>query len=439
MQTKQNKSQMSRNPRKVYYQIQWRHEQDAVDWIHLSTAQDAGREFWQTGSNAIITCQSVPKESVVKVVSESGKRELFVRQLILRKGPKVTLSIIGSCEIQRFARASGNREQVADVELQPNFIRESQLAERGIRTICWFQSRRHPQRRHLQGRAEHANNCRISSKNCKIRRDFLDSPKERAAKKIHAAGNCELYEVQQRTAKVQRQRCYSYIEAGFQVCPCGGKLKMSEEMLSSIKQKLKQTHRKRLHDVPKYARSQAWCSAISIISAKQFMRKINKKKIYTSILDRFQNDEVFHASQLQHNWTKEWWEYLDYIETIDITHNDSPEQLERSAALYHFRYHPKYMEKGLVKSRPDNHETTRTIVSMNKEAGQNPQIFSRRNKMSRWSGLREVRMANMLLTQFDKVLRSEPTLRFKFHTAASSRSRNRASLGKPRSIDSNIW
>ena len=34
------------------------------------------------------------------------------------------------------------------------------------------------------------------------------------------------------------------------------------------------------------------------------MRKIHKKGIYTSILDRFQNEEVFHASQLQQNWTK---------------------------------------------------------------------------------------------------------------------------------------
>ena len=60
-------------PRKVKYQIHWRPEQDAVYWIHLSKAQDAGLEFWQTGSNAIITYQSVPKECVVKVVSEVGK------------------------------------------------------------------------------------------------------------------------------------------------------------------------------------------------------------------------------------------------------------------------------------------------------------------------------------------------------------------------------
>ena len=54
-----------------------------------------------------------------------------------------------------------------------------------------------------------------------------DSPKdnilsEKAVKKIHEAGNCELHEIQQRTNKVQCHRCYSYIEAGFQVCQCGG-------------------------------------------------------------------------------------------------------------------------------------------------------------------------------------------------------------------------
>ena len=63
---------------------------------------------------------------------------------------------------------------------------------------------------------------------------------EETAKNIHEAGNCELHEVQRRTDKVQCQRCYSYVEAGFQVCPCGGRLNMSEEMLSCIKQIFKE-------------------------------------------------------------------------------------------------------------------------------------------------------------------------------------------------------
>ena len=32
---------------------------------------------------------------------------------------------------------------------------------------------------------------------------------------------------------------------------------------------------------------------------------------YTSILDRWQKDEVYRASQLVHGWTDEWVKYLD--------------------------------------------------------------------------------------------------------------------------------
>ena len=95
---------------KVHYQIRWRPEQDAVYWIHLSTAQDAGLEFWQTGFNATITYQSVPKECV---------NERIVRQTTYpsKRTKSNTQNIMGSCEIQQFALASGNREQVADVEV----------------------------------------------------------------------------------------------------------------------------------------------------------------------------------------------------------------------------------------------------------------------------------------------------------------------------------
>ena len=34
------------------------------------------------------------------------------------------------------------------------------------------------------------------------------------------------------------------------------------------------------------------------------MREIGERGKFTSILDRFKNDEVFHASQLKHNWTE---------------------------------------------------------------------------------------------------------------------------------------
>ena len=209
---------------------------------------------------------------------------------------------------------------------------------------------------------------------------------ERAVKKNHEASNCELHEIQQRSNEVQCQRCYSYIEAGFQVCPCGGQLNMSEEMLSSIRQKIQQLiadaymtfqgTRGARHGV------QPWQKHHFL--AKEIMRKIHKKGIHTSILDRFQNDEVSHASQLRHNWTKECCEYLDHIRTIDISHKASPEQLERYVTMYHFRYDPKQMDRGHIKSRPD-YKTARAIVSVNKEAGQIQESKRRKITANTWT------------------------------------------------------
>ena len=106
---------------------------------------------------------------------------------------------------------------------------------------------------------------------------------EKVAKKIHEAGNYDLHEVQQRTDNVQCQRCYSCIEAGFQVCPCGGKLNLSEEMLSCIRQKFKQliADAYMTFQGTRGAKrcAQPWQKHHFL--AKEFMRKINKKGIYT--------------------------------------------------------------------------------------------------------------------------------------------------------------
>ena len=48
-------------------------------------------------------------------------------------------------------------------------------------------------------------------------KDYI--PSEKAAKKIHEAGNCELFEVQQRTNEVQCRRCYSYIRGWISSMP----------------------------------------------------------------------------------------------------------------------------------------------------------------------------------------------------------------------------
>ena len=174
---------------------------------------------------------------------------------------------------------------------------------------------------------------------------------------------------------------------------------------------------------------------VNVDIAKEFMRKIHKKGIYTSILDRIQNGEVFHASQLQYDWTKEWCEYLDYVRTIDITHNASPEQVERYAALYHFRYDPKQMEKGPFK-KSSRLSSNNTGCCQHEQRSRSDSRIKKTTQLSRGSGLREAPLAYMALTQLEMVLRGEPNLRIKFHTMASPKINRRACLGKPASIRS---
>ena len=122
----------------------------------------------------------------------------------------------------------------------------------------------------------------------------------------------------------------------FQVSPCGEQLNMSEEMLSSIRQTIKQliADAYMTFQGTRGARhgAQPWQKHHSL--AKEFMRKIVEKGIYSSILDRFQTDEVFHASQLQHNWTKEWCEYLDcYVVKFSVRSETSGKRTKKTVQI----------------------------------------------------------------------------------------------------------
>ena len=185
-----------------------------------------------------------PKKCVLKVVSESVKRDLLARQLTPRERP---VTLIPSWVHTKSNIVSMPREIESNLQAwNPNASGSRTWPKEEIEQSIDLRVDGIAQRRNLHGRAVHAKNRRTSPKTCDYKRKFKDdSPEdnilsEKAVKKIHEAGNCESFEIQLRTNKVPCQRCYSYIEAGFQVCPCGGQLNMSEEMLSSTKQNFKQ-------------------------------------------------------------------------------------------------------------------------------------------------------------------------------------------------------
>ena len=171
--------------------------------IHLSTAQDAGLEFWQTSSNAIISYQSVPKECVVKVVSESGKRELFARQLTTRERPKVTLR--PSWVPTRSDTVSMLRETESNLQAwnsdpsasgSRNWPKEEIERSIDLRVDGIPNDETYKHEQYMQRIAEEVQK-HVTTK--ELRKD--DALKdnilsEQAVKKIHEAGNCELHEIQ---------------------------------------------------------------------------------------------------------------------------------------------------------------------------------------------------------------------------------------------------
>ena len=62
----------------------------------------------------LLRTSPVPKECVVKVVSENGKRELFARELTPREGQKVILRDIWVPDVLRQPRETGSKLQMCD-------------------------------------------------------------------------------------------------------------------------------------------------------------------------------------------------------------------------------------------------------------------------------------------------------------------------------------
>ena len=78
-------------------------------------------EFWQTASTPSL-CTSLCWKNASQKLSKKETR-VVRKTTYVSKGPEVTL--------RHFTRSLGRRDQIADVELRPNSIRESQLAARG--------------------------------------------------------------------------------------------------------------------------------------------------------------------------------------------------------------------------------------------------------------------------------------------------------------------
>ena len=106
-------------------------------------------------------------------------------------------------------------------------------------------------------------------------------------------------------------------------------------------------------------------------TATDARRGATKRHEYTSILDRWQKDEVYRASQLAHGWTETWVKYLDYISNIDISVDAPHWQRQRYESTVYMRGADFDKQAGPLCQRPDHRSSSgNALVSLQRAQGQ---------------------------------------------------------------------
>ena len=147
------------------------------------------------------------------------------------------------------------------------------------------------------------NKVKAGSNKISIRNDLAKNGmifSEASSRAVYEMDNVELIELKQTSESMQYLSCLKHVFEGTTICQCGKLLRPNKSMLDRIR------------------------AAFEAIALHQSFREERNVVIIpgnTTIINRWQNDEVYRASQLAHNWNDEWVKYLDFIAHLDISHD----------------------------------------------------------------------------------------------------------------------
>ena len=145
---------------------------------------------------------------------------------------------------------------------------------------------------------------------------------EESSRVIYEVGNLELMELRQTSATIQ---CLKHVPEGLNLCPRGVWLRPIQDAMDRIKARSEALitlyYRANFHSRGKRHEHNQWQKDHA--KAVGAIRGAKKRGDHPSILSRWQNEEIYRASQLAHGLTETFVKCLDYLTTVDINH-DAP-------------------------------------------------------------------------------------------------------------------
>ena len=188
---------------------------------------------------------------------------------------------------------------------------------------------------------------------------------------FYEMGNMELIEVGQSSAIIQCSSCLKHVWQGVNMCQCGVCSRPNQSTLDRIREAfaaLKTLYYRTRDAIWRGMKSGHNPWQKDHHTAMDAKRRVQKRGKYTSIMDRWQNDEVYRESQLVHGWT-DWVKYLDYISEIDISHNAPYRQRLRFENTVYMRGVDSNEQAGPLCQRPDFKSSANAHVSLRRAQG----------------------------------------------------------------------
>ena len=126
---------------------------------------------------------------------------------------------------------------------------------------------------------------------------------------------CYVELIELKKSSIQCPSCFHYVFEGTCLCNCGKLVKLDPDAINRIKEAFEIHHKDR-----------------------DALRSATKgDRGFTTIWDRWQNDDIYRQSQLAHNWSNALVRYLDHIVHFSIYHNVTQQQRERRVHILYLR------------------------------------------------------------------------------------------------------